>query len=405
MRIVHVSTSVSGGAGLAAFRLHTTMLKNNFNSVLYSQTYENPDLSCIKVEITRPKGIIERVTNYVYNKINNYQNQKYKRFNFEHYSNLRTLYRIDKHCKKDDIIILHWVADFLDYKSFFRNIDKDSKLFIYIHDFNTIQGKLHTLFDRKKIKGTNLERIENYYLSKKIAYYHQIKNLKIIANSDFSYRILIQSGFFLKDSLFKISLGLPKGELIANDKKSAKINLGFKEHDFLILICSNIIESELKGFDRIMKIFNTFKNHSNIKFIGLGKLSTEYLINHDNFFNYETWDPEFKSKIFSASDVTLSTSYEETFGQTIIESYSCSTPVIVYNNAALPELVSHFETGFIANNDNDVYDFINLLFTNVALKDKLTKNAREIFLKKYTSSIQLSKLQELLINNGKNRAC
>ena len=141
MRIVHVSTSVSGGAGLAAFRLHTTMLKNDFESVLYSQTYDNPDLSCFKVQITSHKDIISRGVNYLFNK---YINAKYNQFSFEYYSNMRTFYRIDKLCEKDDIIILHWVAGFLDYKSFFSNIYKDSKVFIYIHDFNIKQGKLHT---------------------------------------------------------------------------------------------------------------------------------------------------------------------------------------------------------------------------------------------------------------------
>jgi len=396
MRVVHVSTSVYGGAGLAAFRLHTTMLKNDFDSVLYSQTYENTELSCFKVAITRPRNLFEKAVNYIYNKLENNQNKKFKAFNFEHFSNLRTLFRIDKYCKKDDIIILHWVAGFLDYKSFFNTIDKDSKVFIYVHDFNSIQGKLHTLFDREKIKGTPLEKVENYYKSKKIAYYNQLNNLKIIANSNFTHSVLSESGFFPKESICKIPLGLPVDELHPMDKKLAKKLLGFEADDFLILISANILESELKGFDRMMRVLNEFKNHSKIKFIGLGKVNTDALINLDNFFNFNTWDAEFKSKLFSASDVTLSTSYEETFGQTIIESYACATPVIVYNNAALPELVKNYETGFIAVNDNDVYKFINLLFTDSVFKVKLSIAARDTFLKKHTSAIQLSKLQTIL---------
>lgn len=405
MRIVHISTSVFGGAGLAAFRLHTAMLKNDFDSILYSQTYENPKLSCFKILITRPKTFFQKAANYVFNKLDNYQNSKYKTFNFECFSNLRTLYRIDEYCKKDDIIILHWVADFLDYKTFFNTIDKNSKVIIYVHDFNNIQGKLHTLFDREKIKGTPLERVENYYRTKKVSYYNQLNNLKIIANSNFTHNVLKHSGFFSKDSIYEIPLGLPIDELMPFDKKRAKKFLGFEEHDFLILVSANVLESELKGFDRLMRIVKEFKKHSNIKFMGLGKTNTDALIKQDNFFNFSTWDPEFKSKLFSASDVTLSTSYEETFGQTIIESYACSTPVIVYNNAALPELVKHYETGFIADNDNDVYNFINLLFTDAVLNDKLAITARKTFLKTYTSEIQLSKLQEVLNYKDKNSKC
>ena len=396
MRIVHVSTSVSGGAGLAALRLHTTMLKNNFESVFLSKTYENIKLSCYKVKSSESKNIVQKGIDYVSNRINKFINKKYELYKFEYYSNIRSNYRINTYCKKGDIILLHWVADFLDYKSFFNNISKDSKIFIYVHDFNCIQGKLHTLYDKKKIKGKPLQIIEKYYRKKKMAYYSKINDLKIIANSNYTYDFLIESNYYPKDSLYKIYLGLPKDELNPIMKSLAKTQLGFKKGDFLILISANNLDSELKGFDRLIKIFNKFKTHLNVKFIGLGKTQCKALLNEKNFFNFMTWESSEKSRLFSAADVTLSTSYEESFGQTIIESYSCSTPVIVYNNAALPELVNHYETGFIADDDADVYNFINILLTNPSLRDKLSKSAREIFLKKYTSDIQLNKLQRLL---------
>lgn len=47
---------------------------------------------------------------------------------------------------------------------------------------------------------------------------------------------------------------------------------------------------------------------------------------------------------YSAADVLLSLSYEETFGLTIIEAMACGTPAIVYDNTAQPELITE-ETG------------------------------------------------------------
>lgn len=47
---------------------------------------------------------------------------------------------------------------------------------------------------------------------------------------------------------------------------------------------------------------------------------------------------------YSAADVLLSLSYEETFGLTIIETMACGTPAIVYDNTAQPELITP-ETG------------------------------------------------------------
>lgn len=52
---------------------------------------------------------------------------------------------------------------------------------------------------------------------------------------------------------------------------------------------------------------------------------------------------------YSAADVLLSLSYEETFGLTIIEAMSCGTPAIVYDNTAQPELITS-ETGLVVAN-------------------------------------------------------
>ncbi len=51
--------------------------------------------------------------------------------------------------------------------------------------------------------------------------------------------------------------------------------------------------------------------------------------------------------IYSAADVVLNLSLEETFGLTTVEGFACGTPSIVYNCTASPELLTP-ETGFVA---------------------------------------------------------
>jgi len=50
--------------------------------------------------------------------------------------------------------------------------------------------------------------------------------------------------------------------------------------------------------------------------------------------------------IYSAADVVLNLSLEETFGLTTVEGFACGTPSIVYNCTASPELISN-DTGFV----------------------------------------------------------
>jgi glycosyltransferase involved in cell wall biosynthesis len=57
--------------------------------------------------------------------------------------------------------------------------------------------------------------------------------------------------------------------------------------------------------------------------------------------------------MYSAADIFLNLSVEETFGLTTAEALSCGTPVIAYNSTASPEVIDK-KTGIIVNkNDYD----------------------------------------------------
>lgn len=57
------------------------------------------------------------------------------------------------------------------------------------------------------------------------------------------------------------------------------------------------------------------------------------------------------AQLYSAADVVLSLSKQETFGMTIVEAFSCGTPAIVYNKTAVPEILT-LETGIIVEPGN-----------------------------------------------------
>ncbi len=59
-----------------------------------------------------------------------------------------------------------------------------------------------------------------------------------------------------------------------------------------------------------------------------------------------TQNPLELAEIYSTANVLVSLSRSETFGLTVAESMACGTPAIVYDNTALPELISN-ETGAV----------------------------------------------------------
>ncbi len=103
--------------------------------------------------------------------------------------------------------------------------------------------------------------------------------------------------------------------------------------------------------------------------------------------------------IYSAADVMLVPSIQEAFGQTASEAHACATPVAAFKIGGLIDIVSHQETGFLA----DPYDPKSLAYgINWILDDeerikKLSLQSRlkakkywdsEIIAKKYVDAYQ-----------------
>lgn len=81
-------------------------------------------------------------------------------------------------------------------------------------------------------------------------------------------------------------------------------------------------------------------------------------------------------KLYSSAEVVLNLSYEETFGLTTVEGFSCGTPGIVYNCTASPELITS-ETGYIVEPGDiqGVAETIKMIFERG--KRDFTESCRE----------------------------
>jgi len=59
-------------------------------------------------------------------------------------------------------------------------------------------------------------------------------------------------------------------------------------------------------------------------------------------------NPHELAGIYSSADITLVPSRVESFGQVAAESMSCETPVVAFRSSGLMDIVSHLDTGFLA---------------------------------------------------------
>ena len=107
------------------------------------------------------------------------------------------------------------------------------------------------------------------------------------------------------------------------------------------------------------------------------------------------------AELYSASDIVLSLSRAETFGLTVAEGMACGTPAVVYNNTAVPELITS-NTGLVVDKTGDIDGVIKAIETIVeqgkqSYSEACRKRAEEHFDKKKCCEKYIDLYDEILV--------
>lgn len=93
-----------------------------------------------------------------------------------------------------------------------------------------------------------------------------------------------------------------------------------------------------KGLDDFLRLADVIDDHTRIVLVGLSRKQIKRL--PENVIGIErTNDAKALAEIYTAADVFVNPSREETMGLTTVEAMACGTPVVVSNLTAVPEVV------------------------------------------------------------------
>lgn len=102
-------------------------------------------------------------------------------------------------------------------------------------------------------------------------------------------------------------------------------------------------------------------------------------------------------KIYNKSKILVALNHNEPFGLIPLEAMSCGIPVIAVSEGGYKESVINNKTGFLVPRDpNKLYEKIDKLIKNEALRQELGKNARENVLKSWTWDMSVNRLLKIL---------
>lgn len=210
---------------------------------------------------------------------------------------------------------------------------------------------------------------------------------------DESFNIIVPSTYIkekaTKSPIFKNS----EFEIINNgisnihvrDKNKLRKKYGLKNNKKYILFGATNINLRYKGFDYLKRALEYLDcRKDNVELITFGNNNTEYdtSYNTNNYGYIKSKDKLFD--LYALADVFVGPSLEESFGNVFLESLSCGTPCVIFeNNGGATDIIEHKYNGYIAKykDPKDLANGINyVLNTKKSLSENCFKKVKNDFL-------------------------
>lgn len=200
---------------------------------------------------------------------------------------------------------------------------------------------------------------KNYALKKKL--FTSLSQLTIVSVSKWLDNLVAQS--FLRNQKHLCIYNGVDIEVfkISNNSNETKQKYGLNQKFVLLGVATTW--DRRKGLEDFITLSGMLNHDEAIVLVGLSKSQRQNLPSNIIGLS-KTESRKELVDLYSASDIFLNLSDEETFGLTTAESMACETPVIVYNRTASPEIISE-DCGFVVNKG----DFEGLLFAIQRIKE------------------------------------
>lgn len=415
MKIVHISTSDSGGAAISCIRLHIALLEAGIDSHLVTNSKKRKDipnhhvfskaakislLEKIKIRFGLSLPLYQKHQKYLANKIEG----------FEHFSFPESEFDLTdcELIKEADVINLHWVAGFLDYPEFFKN--SKQTIVLTLHDMNAFTGGCHYSNGCEKYRNscelcpqlagtisTDSSRI-NLLIKQKST---RNVNLTIVTPSKWLAECAKSSALLKNNSIHIIPYSLNLQIFKPIDKLQARLQLGLPADKKIILFVSSSLDNKRKGLDLLIRSLSLLKNTNEYILCSVGQNSfSENSMNHISLG--EMKEEKQMALAYNAADVFVLPATEDNLPNVALESVACGVPVIAFNIGGLPDIVKHGFNGLLCPEINplELAETINSFFGGAFVFDKMKirQDAEERFNNTLQANTYISLYKKLLKN-------
>ena len=310
---------------------------------------------------------------------------------------------------KPNIIHLHQIHGYyLNVPLFFDFLKKYNKPVVWtLHDCWAFTGHCTYISLKKKncnkwtSECNNCPKINNYPKSiyfdnsksnfySKMKLFNGLQNLTIVGVSNWIENLAKLS--FLNNNSTEITTVLNgvDTKLFYPRRNRMQILEKFNlDKSKLYLIAAGTTWIKAKGLEDYSKLSKMLNKNIQLILVGINsEIAAKMPSNIKCFERTESQDD--LAELYSISEILLCLSYQASFGLTPIEAMSCGTPAIVYDNTALPELITK-DTGDIVETGN-----LELVFFSIK---KILNKGKEFYYQECIDRVNNKYDKEITYNN------
>lgn len=424
MRIDHINTLATGGAAVAALRLHESLCASGVESRF---CYKPPRRSskqgthlqkCAASEELRwskPEtsywGQLKSKIRYRWQRINLKRALRSRPQGLEIFTlpNQEEATPVDFDARSTDIVHLHWIANFVDYESFFAGIDDRTPIVWTLHDMNPLTGGCHHADACEEYKkscdacpqmGPAARRslVRDAWQTKLDSLAG--KNFHLVAPSRWLEQCARASTIGQQaKSIRTISHGLDLEVFEPSDKPSAKRRLGIPVDELTIGCGAASLRNPRKGFQDLLDALAKLKRDRPIHLVAFGSAAQEVTLPKGVRLHAlgVIEDTTQLARAYSAMDVFAQPSRAESFGLVSVEAMACGVPVVAYDTTAVPEYVLPGQTGLLSQLGDaaGLADDLQWMLDNTEARGRMSQAARQFVLTNFDQREQTARYMEL----------